>query len=217
MKAAACRVLVLGSGEGTNFEALAAAGPPAWRIVAVGSDRTDAPLLARARRRGIAVFCVAPADFPDRAAHDRALAAAVAAHRPDVVALAGYLRIVGPAMLSAWQGRLLNIHPALLPAFPGLHTHQRALAAGTSVHGATVHFVTPELDAGPGIVQGRLRVHGDDDAESLRRRVQSLEHCIYPLALGWFAAGRLTMADGRAQLDGRPLGTPVLIEEEECS
>lgn len=216
MTAAARRVLVLGSGEGTNFEAIAAAASPEWYVVAVGSDRADAPILARARRRGIAAFCNAPGDFPDAAAHDQALARAAAAHRPDLIALAGYMRILGPAMLAAWEGRMLNIHPSLLPAFPGLHTHQRVLAAGDRFHGATVHFVTPELDAGPRIVQGRLQVHETDSADTLCRRVQALEHRIYPLAIGWYAAGRLRMVDGRTRLDERVLDEPVVIEEGEC-
>lgn len=211
-----CRVLVLGSGEGTNFEALAAAAGRDWIVAAAGSDRAGAPILARARRRGIAAFDVAPADYPDPRAHDRALAEAVAGHAPDLVALAGYMRILGPAMLAAWYGRILNVHPSLLPAFRGLHTHARVLAAGDTVHGATVHFVTPELDAGPRIVQGRLHIHSSETAESLRIRVQALEHRIYPLAIGWYAAGRLRMTDGTVRLDGRTLNEPVVIGEEKC-
>lgn len=217
MTPAPCRVLVLGSGAGTNFEALVAAAGSRWRVVAVGSDRPEAPILARAQRRGIAAFCVAPQDATGPQAHDRALAAAVAAQRPDLVALAGYMRILGPAMLAAWQERTLNIHPSLLPAFPGLHTHERALAARSAVHGATVHFVTAELDAGPRIVQGRLQVHEKDTPESLRRRVQTLEHRIYPLAVEWFAAGRLRMVAGRVRLDGDTLDEPVVIEEAQCT
>lgn len=217
MKGHGCRVVVLGSGRGSNFEALAEAADDAWRIVAVGSDRRNAPLLAKAERRGIPGFYRAPADYPDRAAHDAALASALAEQAPDLVLLAGYMRLLGPAMLEPWSGRLLNVHPSLLPAWPGLHTHERALQAGVATHGATVHFVTPELDGGPRIVQGRLAVEPHEDVARLAARVHRLEHCIYPRAVDWYANGRLKQEQDMAVLDGTPLVDPVLIEEAECA
>ncbi|MGH8271194.1 MAG: phosphoribosylglycinamide formyltransferase [Gammaproteobacteria bacterium] len=208
------RVVVLGSGVGSNFEALAAHADANYEIVAVGSDRRTAPILDRAGDRGISTFVVAAADYPDCAAHDTALAAALTARRPDWIALAGYLRILGSATLAAWPERILNIHPALLPNFPGLDTHRRALAAGACEHGATVHFVTAALDAGPRILQARLAVHEDDTETTLHARVQALEHRIYPRALDWCASGRVSMKDGIACMDGMPLTAPIIFDED---
>ncbi len=216
MKDRGCRIVVLGSGRGSNFEALATAANADWQIVAVGSDRRDVPLLAKATRRGIPSFCREPAAYPDREAHDAALAAALKAYAPDLVLLAGYLRLLGPAMLEPWAGRLLNIHPSLLPAWPGLHPHERVLAAGDREHGATVHFVTSELDCGPRIIQGRLTVHPGESAAILAARVLALEHYIYPTAVGWYAGNRLKLEQDRVILDGRPLINPVVIEETAC-
>ncbi|MGH8127565.1 MAG: phosphoribosylglycinamide formyltransferase [Gammaproteobacteria bacterium] len=216
MKQSVCRVVVLGSGHGSNFEALAEATDSTWQIVAAGSDKRDAPLLAKAERRGIPTFYCEPAGYPDRAAHDVALAAAVAQQAPDLVLLAGYIRLLGPAMLEPWSGRLLNVHPSLLPAWPGLHTHERVLNAGDTMHGATVHFVIPELDSGPRIIQGRLAVQPNEDVATLTARVHRLEHCIYPRAVGWYANGRLKQEQDMAVLDGNPLTQPVIIEEAEC-
>ncbi len=212
------RVVVLGSGAGSNFEALAEQAGDRYIIIAAGSDRPAAPILERARRRGIETFSIPPADYPGKAAHDAALATAVAAHRPDWIALAGYLLLLGPETLAIRPGRILNVHPALLPAFPGLDTHRRALAAGAREHGATVHFVTAALDAGPPILQARLTVAVADTAESLRRRVQALEHVIYPRALAWCAAGRAEMRDNATWLDGAPLANPITLDESDlCS
>lgn len=210
--AAPPRIVVLGSGIGTNFEALADAAAEHYRIVAVGSDRPAAPILERARERGISTFVLPLADYPDRAAHDAALAATLAAANPDWIALAGYLRFLGPETLARWPGRILNVHPALLPAFPGLDTHRRALAAAAREHGATVHFVTAALDAGPAIIQARLTIAPGETPASLQTRVQALEHRIYPRALACCAAGRIRMQDGMACLDGAPLHEPLLFE-----
>ncbi len=209
------KVIVLGSGEGTNFEALAAAAGIDYTIASVGSDQPEARILDRARRRGIPTFTCTRRDHPDRAAHDRALARLLASRHPDWIALAGYMRLLGPAVLAAWPGRIVNIHPALLPAFPGLNTHARALAAGVPEHGSTVHFVTAELDAGPPILQGRLKIRPTDTIQSLTHRVKALEHRIYPLALAWLARDRVKMVQGQCWLDGRPLNTPPSIEEQE--
>ncbi|MGH8274459.1 MAG: phosphoribosylglycinamide formyltransferase [Gammaproteobacteria bacterium] len=215
MNAAAPRVVVLGSGVGSNFEALAEQAAGRYCIVAVGSDRPAALILNRARERGISTFVLRPADYSDRAGHDAALAAALAAAEPDWIALAGYLRFLGAETLARWPGRILNVHPSLLPAFPGLDTHRRALAAGARRHGATVHFVTTALDAGPRIVQARLGINPAETPESLRCRVHALEHRIYPRALTWCAAGRMRMEAEAAWFDGAPLREPVVIEEND--
>ena len=219
MSTRACRVAVLGSGNGTNFEALARAADEdgRWEIVVVGSDKPAAPLLDKARRRGIPTFCRPRGDYSDREAHDGALAAALAAYEPDLVVLAGYLRIIGPRLLQPWLGRMLNIHPSLLPKWPGLHTHERVLEAGDEFHGATVHFVTRELDGGPPVIQGRLKVRPTATPEALAARVRQLEHRIYPMAVDWYASNRLVMENGLAKLDGKPLSEPVGIEEAPCT
>jgi phosphoribosylglycinamide formyltransferase-1 len=209
------RVLVLGSGTGSNFEALAEKAGGRYELIAVGSDKPDAKILERAERRGIRHFTVIPADYPDRRAHDVALAAAIRACRPDWVALAGYMRLLGPETLAAAPGRILNIHPALLPAFTGLNTHRRALEATVREHGSTVHFVTAALDAGPAILQARLAIKADDTPETLETRVKAMEHTIYPQALGWCAAGRVAMHAGQTWLDGQPLAEPITLDEHD--
>ena len=208
---------VLISGRGSNMLALAQAvmeGSIAGRIVTVISDRADAAGLDAARRLGIPAEVVASAPGQDRAAHGRALTARIEACGARLVVLAGFMRILDGEFVRHWQGRLLNIHPSLLPAWRGLHTHRRVLEAGERRHGCTVHFVTEELDAGPAVIQGRLEVLPGDDETTLSARVQRLEHIIYPRAVGWFAAGRLTWRDGAAWLDGRPLAQPVMEEAQ---
>ena len=209
-------VTVLISGRGSNMVALARAGlegrMPA-RVTAVISDRPDAPGLALARDLGIEALFVPPVPGGDRAAYGAELATAVRSHSPGLVLLAGFMRILDPAFTGEFAGRLLNIHPSLLPLYPGLHTHRRALEAGDRAHGCTVHFVTAELDAGPRIVQARVAVLPGDDERTLSARVQHWEHIIYPEATGWFAAGRLVMRAGCAWLDGRRLEEPVMRGE----
>ena len=208
---------VLISGRGSNMLALARAamdGSIAGRIVTVISDRADAAGLDAARRLGIPAVVVAPAAGQDRAGYGRALTARIDACGARLVVLAGFMRILDGEFVRHWQGRLLNIHPSLLPAWRGLHTHRRVLEAGERRHGCTVHFVTEELDAGPAVIQGRLEVVPGDDESTLSARVQQLEHSIYPRAVGWFAAGRLTWQDGGARLDGRPLAQPVIEEAQ---
>jgi phosphoribosylglycinamide formyltransferase-1 len=153
---------------------------------------------------------VEPARDADRAALSALLTIALERQGAGLVVLAGFMRILDAGFVRQWRGRLLNIHPSLLPAHRGLHTHRRVLEAGASQHGCTVHFVTEELDAGPAVIQGRLAVRPGDTEESLSARVQQLEHIIYPRAVGWFATGRLGWQDGRAMLDGRPLESPVI-------
>jgi phosphoribosylglycinamide formyltransferase-1 len=199
------RVAVLISGRGSNMVALieAAKDPnfPA-EIALVLSNRPDAAGLARARADGIATAVVDHAEFgKDRAAFERAVDAVLEAHHIDLVCLAGFMRLLTPWLVRRWEGRLINIHPALLPAFKGLHTHERVLAAGEKTHGATVHFVVPEMDSGPIIAQGRVPVHDDDTPETLAARVLEEEHRLYPLALKLVAWGQVRMSDGQCHVD----------------
>ena len=206
---------VLISGRGSNMLALAGAtadGRIAGRVAIVISDRPDAAGLEAARRLGIATEVVECPQGADRAAFGSAMTERLERHGTGLVALAGFMRILDPGFVRHWHGRLLNIHPSLLPAHRGLHTHRRVLDAGDPVHGCTVHFVTEELDAGPAVIQGRLAVRPTDTEESLSARVQQLEHMIYPRAVGWFAEGRLASRHGAAVLDGRALTGPVIEE-----
>jgi phosphoribosylglycinamide formyltransferase 1 len=171
-------------------------GRLAVEIAAVISNRADAGGLVTAAARGIATAAVSHRDYPDRAAFEAALSQAIDAHTPDLVVLAGFMRILTPAFVERYAGRLINIHPSLLPSFPGLHTHERALAAGCKVHGATVHLVTAELDHGPIIVQAAVPVLPDDTPETLAARVLTQEHVIYPLAVDWFVRGQLKVDGG---------------------
>lgn len=212
--AAPMPVVVLISGRGSNLHAIAARvreGALPIEIRAVVSDRADAPGLAWARGEGLHSELLSPAGFPDRAAYDAALAALVAGFRPGLVVLAGFMRILGPTFVDRFQGRMLNIHPSLLPRHRGLGTHRRVLAAGDTEHGASVHFVTQELDGGPVVLQARVPVRPDDDEASLAGRVLDEEHRIYPEAIDWFASGRLRWRDGAAWLDGRRLDGPVVV------
>lgn len=217
-----CRIVVLISGSGSNLQALidscARPGHPG-QIAAVISNRADAYGLQRAAQAGIPTRLLDHKGFASREAFDAALVEAIDAHQPDLVVLAGFMRILTPALVEHYRGRLLNIHPSLLPAYKGLHTHQRVLDAGEREHGCSVHFVSAELDGGPVIVQARLPVLDGDDADSLARRVHQAEHLIYPLAVHWFAEGRLRLAEHAAQLDGQPLpptGHPFNPEESPC-
>ena len=199
VKAGLKKLVVLISGRGSNMEALLAAkaaGRLAAEFSAVISNRADAKGLETARASGIAVHVVAHRDYPSREAFDTALIEVIDSYQPDLVVLAGFMRILTPDFVRHYDGRLLNIHPSLLPAFPGLDTHQRALAAGCKIHGATVHFVTPELDHGPIVIQAAVPVLATDDAASLAARVLAQEHVIYPRAVRWFVEGRLTVQNG---------------------
>jgi len=212
----AARAVVLISGEGSNLQAFidaVAAGALPLSLAGVVASRADAPGLARAQRAGIPATAVPAADAPDREAYDAALAAEIRRHDPDLLLLAGFMRILGTAFVQEFAGRMLNVHPSLLPAYRGLHTHRRALAAGDPVHGCTVHFVSDELDGGPAVIQARVPVRPGDDEASLSARVQAAEHIIYPRAAGWFASGRLRLSDGIPQLDGRSLHEPVTVDE----
>lgn len=208
---------VLISGSGSNLQALIDAtrdGRLALDIVVVAGNRPDAAGLARARRAGIATECVESADFKSRNAFDAALANVLQPYQPDFLLLAGFMRILTPGFVRRYTGRMLNIHPSLLPNYPGLDTHRRVLDAGDPWHGCTVHFVTDRLDGGPPVIQGRVPVLPGDDAEQLAARVLAVEHRIYPQAAELLASGRLEWRDGNVWLDGQPLLTPLQYEPQ---
>ncbi len=208
-------VVVLISGQGTNLQALidSAALPDArFKVVAVFSNRPDARGLERARDAGIAAHHIDPHGFTDREHFDAALANAVGEYEPGLVVLAGFMRILSPAFVSRFEGRLINIHPSLLPKFKGLHTHRRVLDEGEKEHGATVHLVTAELDDGQPIMQYRISIRPDDTEDSLAARVHEGEYLIYPRTVAWFAEGRVSVEAGRVLLDDEALDEPVRIE-----
>lgn len=198
------RVAVLISGSGSNLQALIDAnneGEMAGDIALVISNNPQAYGLERASNAGIATAVIDHREFESREIYDRAIAARLDEAKPNLVVLAGYMRILSPAFVEKYQGRLINIHPSLLPKYPGLHTHKRAIEAGDKEHGATVHFVTEELDGGPPIIQGRIPIGESDESELASRVQQEVEHHIYPLAVDWFLNGRLEFRDNRAYLD----------------
>lgn len=192
-------IVVLISGRGSNLQAILQAGLP---VSAVISNRPEAAGLALAAGRGVATRVVAHGDYASREAFDGALAAEIDRYGPRLVALAGFMRVLTPGFVARYAGRLMNIHPSLLPAFPGLDTHTRALAAGVKLHGCTVHFATAELDHGPIVIQAAVPVLPRDDAATLAARVLAQEHVIYPRALGWFLEGRLLLSDGVVRVKG---------------
>ena len=202
------RVVVLISGSGSNLQALidgVANGDLPIEIAAVISNRPDVFGLTRASEAGIPTFLLDHKGFASREAFDQELMRYIDAYNPGLVVLAGFMRILTPEFTQHYQGKMLNIHPSLLPKFQGLQTHQRAIDAGESQHGVTVHFVTAELDGGPAIVQAVVPVLANDDAGLLAKRVQRQEHVIYPLAVKWFAEGKLRMLDNKAELNGELL------------
>jgi len=213
----ACRTAILISGSGSNLQSFidrVGAGTLDLELTLVLSNRPDAYGLTRASSAGLDTACIEHGAFADREAFDRAVATELDGRRPDLIVLAGFMRILSPWFVNHYEGRILNIHPALLPAYPGLDTHRRVLDAGDRHHGSTVHFVTDELDGGPRILQGRLRVEPNETAAELRTRVQAIEHQIYPEAASWFASGRLQYMDGAAWLDGELLAQPVVMDFE---
>lgn len=208
-------VVALISGRGSNLQAIvdgATAGELPVNMAAVISNRPGAAGLQRARRAGIEAIALDHKAFADRAAFDAALRETIERYQPDLIVLAGFMRILTDAFVEHYQGRMLNIHPSLLPKFRGLDTHARALVAGEREHGASVHFVTAGLDEGPVVVQAAVPVHPDDDADTLAARVLVQEHRIYPLAIRWFAEGRLKLQNNQVFLDGKPLTVPYRLE-----
>lgn len=210
-----CKTAILISGSGSNLQSFidrATSGDIDLDLAVVFSNNPDAYGLVRAKNAGIATACIEHGQFADREDFDRAIANRLDEWHPQILVLAGFMRILSPWIVDHYAGRILNIHPALLPAYPGLDTHQRVLDAGETWHGSTVHFVTEELDGGPRILQGKLRVDPNETADELCARVQSVEHKIYPEAANWFGQGRLEFRNGQAWLDGRRLVEPVVSD-----
>jgi len=206
-------IVILISGRGSNMRVIAEAaanGSLPVKVAAVVSDRADAAGLAVAAALQIPTASLSPRDFADRPAYDEALAKLVEGFAPRLVVLAGFMRILTPRFIGPFTGRILNIHPSLLPRHRGLHTHRRALEAGDAIHGASVHFVTEELDGGPVIIQASLEVGAQDDESSLSARVQQLEHIIYVQAIDWLVRGRLRWDGNAASLDGKALREPIM-------
>jgi phosphoribosylglycinamide formyltransferase-1 len=212
-----CKTAILISGSGSNLQSFidrATSGDIDLDLAVVFSNKPDAYGLVRAKNAGIATACIEHGQFADREDFDRAVASRLDEWHPQILVLAGFMRILSPCFVGHYAGRILNIHPALLPAYPGLDTHQRVLDAGETWHGSTVHFVTEELDGGPRVLQGKLRVDPNETADELCARVQSVEHKIYPETANWFGQGRLEFRNGQAWLDGRRLVEPVVSEFE---
>ena len=208
MSAADTRLAILISGRGSNMRVLIDAcltGRLDATVAVVVSNRNDAEGLGIATRSGIATQTLDHRTFPNREAFDQAMVETLEECSVDIVLLAGFMRILSPVFTRAYRGRLLNIHPSLLPLYPGLHTHQRALDAGDSETGATVHFVTEDLDGGPPVLQARVPINAGDNADTLAARVLETEHQIYPLAAGWLIAGRLQLTEKGALLDDQPV------------
>ncbi|WP_418080333.1 phosphoribosylglycinamide formyltransferase [Serratia marcescens] len=202
------KIVVLVSGQGSNLQALIDACQQdriAAEIVAVFSNKAQAYGLQRAEAAGIATQALDAKAYADRTAFDAALADAIDQYQPDLVVLAGYMRILSPQFVQRYAARMLNIHPSLLPKYPGLHTHRQAIDNGDSEHGTSVHFVTEQLDGGPVILQAKVPIFADDEEDDVVERVQTQEHTIYPLVVSWFVDGRLAMRDGAAWLDGERL------------
>lgn len=209
----ACPTAILISGSGTNLQSFidqVADGRLDLDLRIVFSNNPDAYGLQRALRAGIPTESFPHGDFPSRELFDRAVAGVLDVYEPELIVLAGFMRILSPWFVRHYEGRILNIHPALLPRYPGLNTHQRALDAGDEWHGSTVHFVTEELDGGPRILQGRLRVDPRETADELQHRVQAIEHRIYPEAAGLVGSGRVRFMDGEAWIDGERAPEPLL-------
>lgn len=205
------RILVLASGSGTNLQALIEASRERdfpGQIVAVGCNQPDAFALERAAQANIETFVVNHKDFGSREEFDAALMADILRHNPDLIVLAGFMRILTTDFVRAFRGRMLNIHPSLLPKYTGLNTHRRALEAGDRVHGVSIHFVTEELDGGPVIAQAEVTVSPDDTPESLAEKVQQQEHVLYPIVVRWFCQGRIQLGSDCVMFDGEPLKTP---------
>ena len=216
----AMSMVVLISGSGSNLQAIIDAIAEQTlnaRVEAVISNRAHAYGLDRAREAGIETRVIEHQAYADRASFDTALMQLIDSYEPQLVVLAGFMRILSDEFVHHYEGRMLNIHPSLLPEFKGLHTHKRVIEAGHPCHGASVHFVTAELDGGPVIIQAEVPVNDDDNAETLAARVLEQEHVIYPLAIQWFANGRIELKDHRVYLDQHPLQQPALIKNGQLS
>ncbi len=202
------RIAVLVSGNGSNLQALIDANL-SGQIIGVLSNKADAYALQRAKDANIATAVISHKDFPTRESFDEAMHQQLIAWQIDLVILAGFMRILTPNFVSKWQGKMLNIHPSLLPFYKGVNTHQRVLNTGDRLHGCTVHFVTAELDAGQSIAQSAIQVSLNDTVEILAQRVHQLEHFIYPQVVQWFCTGQLTWKNGQAYFNQKPLTQPI--------
>jgi phosphoribosylglycinamide formyltransferase 1 len=213
------RIAVLISGQGRNLQGIldgVAAGRIPAAIAGVISNRGDAPGLARARAAGVRADVVPHTEYAERARFDAALGTVLESLRPDLVALAGFMRVLGDDFIARWRGRIVNIHPSLLPKYRGLNTHRRVLEAGDAEHGGSVHYVTAELDGGPVVIQGRFSVQAQDNEQSLAERVmRDIELKIYPQALAWMARGELQYTAAGVQFRGRPLAAPLTLGDLE--
>ncbi len=211
------KILILVSGQGTNLQALIEASRerdyPA-DIIAVGSNRAAAPALAKARQFNIPTFVIEHDNYASRDEFDGALMQEIRRHNPDLIVLAGFMRILTADFVRALRGQLLNIHPSLLPKYPGLNTHQRALDAGDSLHGVSVHFVTEEVDGGPLIAQAQVVVSPTDNADTLAQKIQAQEHVLYPIVVRWCCEGRIQLGGEQVLFDGQPLSEPLLLPAE---
>ncbi|AQW58844.1 phosphoribosylglycinamide formyltransferase [Vibrio owensii] len=209
-------IVVLISGNGSNLQAIleaCEANMPNAQVAAVFSNKADAYGLERAKQFDVNGHFVDPKAFESREDFDAELMKQIDEYQPDVIVLAGYMRILSSAFVSHYLGKMINIHPSLLPKYPGLQTHQRAIEAGDKEHGTSVHFVTEELDGGPVVLQAKVPVFEDDDADALAARVQTQEHNIYPMVTRWLVEGRLSMTEGKAYLDGFELGAHGYADE----
>lgn len=210
------RIAVLASGRGSNLAALLKAhdaGTLPVEFVLVGSDKASAPALRLAEAAGIPTLALNPKGYPDRASYDLELFGRIKASGAELLVLAGFMRVIAGAALAPWAGRVLNIHPSLLPKYRGLHTHRRALEAGDAEHGASVHFVTAELDGGPLIAQARIAIRPGDDEDSLAARLLPLEHRLLPAVVNLIAQHRLALADAGVTLDGQVLRAPLHLTD----
>lgn len=211
------RIAILASGRGSNFAALLAArGREELPVefVLVASDKADAPVLQLAQDAGVPTMVLDPHDYPDRRTYDFALFDRIAASKPNLLVLAGFMRIIDGDALKPWAGRMINIHPSLLPKYRGLHTHRRALKAGDLEHGASVHYVTAELDGGPVIAQATLTIETGDDETTLATRLLPLEHQLLPAVVALITAGRLALGEQGIAFDGEPLRKPLRWQDE---
>ncbi|MBN1378502.1 MAG: phosphoribosylglycinamide formyltransferase [Gammaproteobacteria bacterium] len=208
-------VVVLISGRGSNLQALidVSLRERQFSIAAVISNHADAYGLKRAKNAGIRAACIDYRNFPDQDSFDDALIENIDSSKPDLLVLAGFMRILTPRFVQHFQGRAINIHPSLLPKYRGLHTHQRVLDAGDKIHGCSVHFVTDELDGGPIIIQSRVPVFANDNEDTLAKRVLKNEHIIYPMVVTWYAQKRLRMRNDQIEFDGKPLTQPLILQD----
>ncbi|MAD91887.1 MAG: phosphoribosylglycinamide formyltransferase [Gammaproteobacteria bacterium] len=209
-----CKTAILISGSGTNLQAFIDAvenNNLNLNLLIVLSNNPHAYGLERAKRAGIEISCIEHAKFLSRELFDEAIIRELEHHEPDLLILAGFMRILSPIFIRKYFGKILNIHPSLLPKYPGLDTHQRALSAGDKWHGSTVHFVTEELDCGPQILQGRIAINYDESADELKERVQKIEHEIFPLAASWVSTGKAKLKNGECWIDGKVSLKPPLF------